>query len=220
MGLFSDDKEVAAYPPETVFFRQPDMLVHVAVKPLMICRLCRCVKIVAAVVPDLRPVGAHRQIEGARPPNSYVPKVTFQPKMVRTNAIHWTIGHLTRPSTGANFSILSQLISVTRILQFKKRTGLISRRRVISSLKKLAEPAGFPVDKNVHHDKSHPGRLSQRHTVPQIQGCPEGHRFLQTAFGAQEQYAMPGPDGKGVMHTELRSTTRSSRCGTKTRSAM
>ncbi len=28
--------------------------------------------------------------------------------------------------------------------------------------------------------------------------------FYQRAFGAQELYAMPGPDGKGVMHAELR----------------
>jgi PhnB protein len=28
--------------------------------------------------------------------------------------------------------------------------------------------------------------------------------FYARAFGAQELYAMPGPDGKGVMHAELR----------------
>ncbi len=28
--------------------------------------------------------------------------------------------------------------------------------------------------------------------------------FYKRAFGAQERYAMPGPDGKGVMHAELR----------------
>ncbi len=28
--------------------------------------------------------------------------------------------------------------------------------------------------------------------------------FYQRAFGAQERYAMPGPDGKGIMHAELR----------------
>ena len=28
--------------------------------------------------------------------------------------------------------------------------------------------------------------------------------FYKRAFGAQEQFAMPGPDGKGVMHAELR----------------
>jgi uncharacterized glyoxalase superfamily protein PhnB len=28
--------------------------------------------------------------------------------------------------------------------------------------------------------------------------------FYTRAFGAQELYAMPGPDGKGVMHAELR----------------
>jgi uncharacterized glyoxalase superfamily protein PhnB len=28
--------------------------------------------------------------------------------------------------------------------------------------------------------------------------------FYQRAFGAQELYAMPGPDGTGVMHAELR----------------
>jgi PhnB protein len=28
--------------------------------------------------------------------------------------------------------------------------------------------------------------------------------FYKHAFGAQERYAMPGPDGKGVMHAELR----------------
>jgi uncharacterized glyoxalase superfamily protein PhnB len=28
--------------------------------------------------------------------------------------------------------------------------------------------------------------------------------FYNRAFGAQELYAMPGPDGKGVMHAELR----------------
>ena len=27
--------------------------------------------------------------------------------------------------------------------------------------------------------------------------------FYKRAFGAQERYAMPGPDGKGVMHAEL-----------------
>jgi len=27
--------------------------------------------------------------------------------------------------------------------------------------------------------------------------------FYKRAFGAQEHYAMPGPDGKGVMHAEL-----------------
>ncbi len=28
--------------------------------------------------------------------------------------------------------------------------------------------------------------------------------FYKRAFGAQEKYTMPGPDGKGVMHAELR----------------
>ncbi|HET6418758.1 MAG TPA: VOC family protein [Geobacteraceae bacterium] len=28
--------------------------------------------------------------------------------------------------------------------------------------------------------------------------------FYKRAFGAQERYAMPGPDGKGVMHAEVR----------------
>ncbi|HEY6873294.1 MAG TPA: VOC family protein [Geobacteraceae bacterium] len=28
--------------------------------------------------------------------------------------------------------------------------------------------------------------------------------FYQRAFGAQERFAMPGPDGKGVMHAEVR----------------
>jgi PhnB protein len=28
--------------------------------------------------------------------------------------------------------------------------------------------------------------------------------FYKQAFGAQERFAMPGPDGKGVMHAELR----------------
>jgi len=28
--------------------------------------------------------------------------------------------------------------------------------------------------------------------------------FYKRAFGAQERFAMPGPDGKGVMHAELR----------------
>ena len=28
--------------------------------------------------------------------------------------------------------------------------------------------------------------------------------FYKRAFGAQEKYAMPGPDGKGVMHAEVR----------------
>jgi PhnB protein len=28
--------------------------------------------------------------------------------------------------------------------------------------------------------------------------------FYKRAFGAQEQFAMPGPDGKGVMHAEVR----------------
>jgi len=28
--------------------------------------------------------------------------------------------------------------------------------------------------------------------------------FYKRAFGAEERYAMPGPDGKGVMHAELR----------------
>ncbi len=29
-------------------------------------------------------------------------------------------------------------------------------------------------------------------------------QFYKQAFGAQERFAMPGPDGKGVMHAELR----------------
>ena len=28
--------------------------------------------------------------------------------------------------------------------------------------------------------------------------------FYRRAFGAQELFAMPGPDGKGVMHAEIR----------------
>ncbi len=28
--------------------------------------------------------------------------------------------------------------------------------------------------------------------------------FYKLAFGAQERFAMPGPDGKGIMHAELR----------------
>jgi len=28
--------------------------------------------------------------------------------------------------------------------------------------------------------------------------------FYKKAFGAEERYAMPGPDGKGIMHAELR----------------
>ena len=28
--------------------------------------------------------------------------------------------------------------------------------------------------------------------------------FYKSAFGAQERFAMPGPDGKGVMHAEVR----------------
>lgn len=33
--------------------------------------------------------------------------------------------------------------------------------------------------------------------------CRKAMEFYKNAFGAQERYAMPGPDGKGVMHAEL-----------------
>lgn len=33
--------------------------------------------------------------------------------------------------------------------------------------------------------------------------CRKAIDFYKNAFGAQERYAMPGPDGKGIMHAEL-----------------
>jgi len=33
--------------------------------------------------------------------------------------------------------------------------------------------------------------------------CRKAIDFYKAAFGAQERYAMPGPDGKGVMHAEV-----------------
>jgi PhnB protein len=33
--------------------------------------------------------------------------------------------------------------------------------------------------------------------------CRKAIDFYKAAFGAQERFAMPGPDGKGVMHAEL-----------------
>jgi PhnB protein len=33
--------------------------------------------------------------------------------------------------------------------------------------------------------------------------CRRAIEFYKQAFGAQEKFAMPGPDGKGVMHAEL-----------------
>ncbi|HBA88559.1 MAG TPA: glyoxalase [Geobacter sp.] len=33
--------------------------------------------------------------------------------------------------------------------------------------------------------------------------CRKAIDFYKNAFGAQERYAMPGPDGKGVMHAEV-----------------
>ena len=33
--------------------------------------------------------------------------------------------------------------------------------------------------------------------------CRKAIEFYKQAFGAQEKFAMPGPDGKGVMHAEL-----------------
>lgn len=33
--------------------------------------------------------------------------------------------------------------------------------------------------------------------------CQKAIEFYKKAFGAQERYAMPGPDGNGVMHAEL-----------------
>jgi uncharacterized glyoxalase superfamily protein PhnB len=34
--------------------------------------------------------------------------------------------------------------------------------------------------------------------------------FYKQAFSAQERFAIPGSDGKGVMHARVRSATRSS----------
>jgi PhnB protein len=34
--------------------------------------------------------------------------------------------------------------------------------------------------------------------------CRKAIEFYKQAFGAQELFAMPGPDGKGVMHAELK----------------
>lgn len=33
--------------------------------------------------------------------------------------------------------------------------------------------------------------------------CRKAIEFYKSAFGAQERYAMPGPDGNGIMHAEL-----------------
>lgn len=33
--------------------------------------------------------------------------------------------------------------------------------------------------------------------------CRKAIEFYKNAFGAQERYAMPGPDGNGIMHAEL-----------------
>jgi len=33
--------------------------------------------------------------------------------------------------------------------------------------------------------------------------CRKAIDFYKAAFGAQERYAMPGPDGKGIMHAEV-----------------
>lgn len=37
-----------------------------------------------------------------------------------------------------------------------------------------------------------------------LQGAAEAIAFYQKAFGAEELMRMPGPDGKGVMHAELK----------------
>lgn len=45
------------------------------------------------------------------------------------------------------------------------------------------------------------------HTVTPIFTFKDARKaidFYVRAFGAQERYAMPGPDGKGVMHAEIR----------------
>lgn len=44
------------------------------------------------------------------------------------------------------------------------------------------------------------------HTVTPIfmfKDARKAIEFYKRAFGAQERYAMPGPDGKGVMHAEI-----------------
>src|SRR5262245_40734358 len=37
-----------------------------------------------------------------------------------------------------------------------------------------------------------------------VRGAAEAIEFYKKAFGAQEVCRMPGPDGKGVMHAEIR----------------
>jgi PhnB protein len=37
-----------------------------------------------------------------------------------------------------------------------------------------------------------------------LKDCRQAIEFYKRAFGAQERYALPGPDGKGVIHAEIR----------------
>jgi uncharacterized glyoxalase superfamily protein PhnB len=85
---------------------------------------------------------------------------------------------------------------------FKKQGGSIAHQRAISG--SITGEAGWSSsNKEELYDKSDPGRISQRHTVPGAKDARKAIEFCKRAFGAQERFAIPGPDGKWVMHAEF-----------------
>jgi PhnB protein len=82
---------------------------------------------------------------------------------------------------------------------------------------------GIPLDTDIvglHENKAHAGPINPQGAITMTRAIPEGYGsvtpmlvfkdsrkaidFYQRAFGARENYVMAGPDGKGVMHAEIR----------------